>query len=271
MVCFPAPSVAVIREEGSNGDREMAASLHMAGFQVWDVTMQDLLDGHVTVDRFRGAIFPGGFSFADVLGSAKGWAASFLRHPQLRRQMDAFAKRPDTFSLGVCNGCQLLSLLGWVGGSESPEKLDVVLDHNDSERFECRFSTVRIEDSKAIMLKGMAGSVFGVWVAHGEGRFSTRTDAVLKGLESGRCVALRYTDEDGQPTQEYPLNPNGSVAALAGICSADGRHLAMMPHPERCTKMWQWPWAPPSWSETVQVSPWLRMLRNAFTWCIDSA
>jgi len=170
------PRVAVIREEGSNGDREMGASLFSVGFEVWDVTMQDLLNKQVTANDFQGIIFPGGFSYADVLGSAKGWAASLMFHPSLRYQFQAFLERTDTFSLGVCNGCQLMSLLGWVGlksaveGTSSEMHIpDVVLDHNLSERFECRFSTVRIERSPSIMLQGMEGCVLGVWVAHGEG------------------------------------------------------------------------------------------------------
>lgn len=271
-----APRVAVIREEGSNGDREMSASLYMAGFEVWDLTMQDLLDGEITIDSFRGIIFPGGFSYADVLGSAKGWAANILFHSKLRDQFKAFAMRKDTFSLGVCNGCQLMSLLGWVGvksiAEAKPDDVpDIVLDHNESERFECRFSSVRIENSKAMMLQGMSESVLGVWVAHGEGNFTMRENTILQKLEAESCVALRYVSEDGKPTMEYPLNPNGSTSAIAGICSMDGRHLAMMPHPERCTQMWQWPWAPHEWSTKVQTSPWMRMFHNAYTWCVDNA
>ncbi|XP_034937148.1 phosphoribosylformylglycinamidine synthase [Chelonus insularis] len=255
--------VAVIREEGINGDREMAASLAKVGFEVWDVTMQDLLKQVVTLDHFRGVIFPGGFSYADVLGSAKGWAASLLFHPLLRKQLDAFVEKPDTFSLGVCNGCQLMSLLGWIGSKQ--KNTDIVLDHNKSERFECRWSTVKIEKSPAIMLKEMEGSILGVWIAHGEGRFTFKNDQVLKDLKQNNCLAIKYTDDDGIPTEIYPMNPNGSVDGIAGICSVDGRHLAMMPHPERCTDMWQWPYIPPNWEN--QFSPWLKMFANAFTWC----
>ncbi|XP_011701738.1 PREDICTED: phosphoribosylformylglycinamidine synthase-like [Wasmannia auropunctata] len=183
--------VAVIREEGINGDREMAASLLEAGFDVWDVTMQDLLENQVTLEVFRGVIFPGGFSYADVCGSAKGWAASFLFHPSLREQLRRFVSRENTFSLGVCNGCQLMSLLGWVGDEDTKDRSGVYLDHNLSERFECRWTTVRIENSPSIMLKGMQDSVLGVWVAHGEGRFIFREE-VSKTLEQNNCVAIRY-------------------------------------------------------------------------------
>lgn len=278
LISSSIPVVAVVREEGINGDREMAASLHMAGFVVWDVTMQDLLDGKITADYFRGIIFPGGFSYGDVLGSAKGWAASLLFHPNLRKQFQAFANRPDTFSLGVCNGCQLACLLGWVGPSsksalkESEDEWPappVTLDHNTSERFECRFSSVRIDKSPSVMLRGMEGSVLGVWVAHGEGRFTFRNDEVYNAMEKNGCLAIKYVDDIGQPTMTYPLNPNGSQGGLAGVCSEDGRHLAMMPHPERCTLLWQWPWLPPSWAVN-DPSPWLRMFQNAYVWSVDN-
>ncbi|XP_025157374.1 phosphoribosylformylglycinamidine synthase isoform X2 [Harpegnathos saltator] len=256
--------VAVIREEGINGDREMTASLLEAGFDVWDVTMQDLLQKHITLDIFRGVIFPGGFSYADVCGSAKGWAASLIFHPSLRDQLRHFITRENTFSLGVCNGCQLMSLLGWVG-NEFAEERAIYLDHNLSERFECRWSTVKIESSPAIMLKAMEGSVLGIWIAHGEGRFTFRNKKILKSLERNNCLPLRYTDDCGHPTTCYPMNPNGSINGIAAVCSKDGRHLAMMPHPERCTRMWQWPWKPSEWN--FEVSPWQRLFDNAFTWC----
>lgn len=257
--------VAVIREEGINGDREMAASLVHAGFEVWDVTIQDLLQNRITLDRFRGAIFPGGFSYADVLGSAKGWAASLLFHPALQKQLEGFLSRDDTFSLGVCNGCQLLSLLGWVGGTAAEP--DIYLDHNISERFECRWTTVKIRKSPAIMLRNMENSVMGVWVAHGEGRFTFRNNNVLKKLKENNCLVMQYTDDQGNPTEQYPLNPNGSIEGIAGVCSPDGRHLAMMPHPERCTQMWQWPWKPTDWK--YEFAPWQRIFDNAFTWCVS--
>ncbi|XP_018377307.1 PREDICTED: phosphoribosylformylglycinamidine synthase [Trachymyrmex cornetzi] len=258
--------VAVIREEGINGDREMVASLLEAGFDVWDVTMQDLLENQIILEVFRGVIFPGGFSFADVCGSAKGWAASFLFHSSLREQLRRFVARENTFSLGVCNGCQLMSILGWIGDEDTKdgERSGICLDHNLSERFECRWATVRIENSPSIMLKDMQNSVLGVWVAHGEGRFTFREE-VLKTLEQNNCVAIRYTDDYGNPTERYPMNPNGSVNGIAGICSKNGRHLAMMPHPERCTQMWQWPWKPAEWN--YEASPWQRLFDNAYTWC----
>ncbi|XP_043267465.1 phosphoribosylformylglycinamidine synthase [Venturia canescens] len=266
----PQVKVAVIREEGINGDREMAASLAEAGFEVWDVTMQDLCTSEISMDQFRGIIFPGGFSYADVLGSAKGWAATLLFDSRLRNQVDHFLNRQDTFSLGVCNGCQLMSLLGWIGSDlndqgKTDSQVNIMLDHNQSERFECRWTTVKIEKSAAIMLQGMENSVMGVWVAHGEGRFTFRNNEILEELKKRNCLAIKYTDDLGNPTEKYPLNPNGSVDGIAGICSSNGRHLAMMPHPERCTQTWQWPYIPQNWTNVR--SPWQKIFDNAHAWC----
>ncbi|CAG9860959.1 unnamed protein product [Phyllotreta striolata] len=259
--------VAVIREEGTNGDREMAAALIRAGFKVWDITMQDLVSGVANLDRFRGVIFPGGFSYADVLGSAKGWAGSIMFNDQIREQFNKFFARPDTFSFGTCNGCQLMAMIGWVGTPiKQGEKPDIMLEHNFSERFECRWSTIKIENSKAIMLKDMDESIFGVWTSHGEGRFVFKNESIYKELVRNKLVALRYVDDDGFPTEVYPMNPNGSVEGLAGVCSPDGRHLAMMPHPERCAQPFQCPYLPQNWTH-YKKSPWEKMFTNAYEWC----
>ncbi|CAG0892990.1 unnamed protein product [Darwinula stevensoni] len=282
------PKVAVIREQGSNGDRELSMAFLMEGFEVWDVTTFDLIEGHVTLDHFHGLAFPGGFSYADVLGSAKGWAASLMLHSNVKAQLDQFFCQEDKFSLGICNGCQLMAMLGWLssspqGGREGPE---VLLKENVSGRFESRFVSVRIEKSPSVLLQGMEGSILGVWVAHGEGRFTFR-DPLGKG-KLGKCIALRYTDDSGRPTECYPMNPNGSpgtlrfshskprktifnkplpfdVGGVGGMCSPCGRHLALMPHPERCIQFWQWPWIPPTW-DTAAPSPWRRLFQNAFIW-----
>uniref|UniRef100_A0A336M968 Phosphoribosylformylglycinamidine synthase n=1 Tax=Culicoides sonorensis TaxID=179676 RepID=A0A336M968_CULSO len=284
--------VACIREEGTNGDREMIASLITAKFEVHDVTMQDLLQGKTTLDRYRGVIFPGGFSYADTLGSAKGWAASVMCNEKIASQFRHFKARKDTFSLGVCNGCQLMSLIGWVGedldecddakktngvsemnGHHS--ELDLIKDvpnvallHNKSGRFECRWSCVKIPKSNAIMLKRMEGSVLGCWIAHGEGRFSFKSSDVLSKLKKSNLITLQYVDDYQQPTEVYPMNPNGSVEGIAGICSADGRHLAMMPHPERCTQMWQWPYVTNNFN--FEKCPWQFMFDEAYLWCCDN-
>lgn len=269
------PKVAIIREEGSNGDREMVASFHMAGFEAWDVTMNDLSSGAVSLEDFRGAVFVGGFSYADVLGSAKGWAAVCSINATVHAQLDAFFSREDTFSLGVCNGCQLMGLLGWVGQdvqtpSVRSSNQGVCFTHNTSERFESRFVTVSIQPSPAMMLRDMEGSTLGIWVAHGEGRILFLNDSVLQNIKANKLVPLCYVDDDGHPTTQYPLNPNGSPEGIAGLCSPDGRHLAMMPHPERCTLLWQWPWMPHDWQNTLKASPWLQMFQNAYRWCVQT-
>jgi phosphoribosylformylglycinamidine synthase len=261
------PAVAVIREEGSNSDREMTSAFHQAGFEAWDVTMTDLLDGAVDLARFRGVAFPGGFSYADVLDSAKGWAGVIRFNRGVFEQFGKFYERPDTFSLGVCNGCQLMALLGWIPWQGTPDKDQPRFIHNLSGRFESRFSTVRIYPSPAVMLRGMAGSTLGIWVAHGEGRAQFPKKAILRKVESLSLAPVRYVDDRRRPTMQYPFNPNGSTNAIAALCSPDGRHLAIMPHPERTFLKWQWPWMPEEWKRTLKASPWLRMFLNAREWC----
>uniref|UniRef100_A0A8C6WXJ2 Phosphoribosylformylglycinamidine synthase n=1 Tax=Neogobius melanostomus TaxID=47308 RepID=A0A8C6WXJ2_9GOBI len=257
-LCEGLPRVAVVREEGSNGDREMSVSLFMAGFEVWDVTMQDLCSGSLTLDRFKAVVFVGGFSYADVLGSAKGWAATVAYNAKAKAEFDRFRQRSDTLSLGVCNGCQLLALLGWVGATDNAS--DVVLTHNKSGRFESRFVSVGIETSQSVWLQGMEGSALGCLM-----QFSS--SEALERIVSAGLAPLRYLDDVGHPTEEYPLNPNGSPRGIAGLCSSDGRHLAMMPHPERCTLGWQWPWVPRDLRTSLKPSPWLQMFNNAAAWC----
>ncbi len=259
------PRVAILREEGSNGDREMAAAFHLAGFEVWDVTMTDLLKGEVSLSQFKGVAFVGGFSYADVLDSAKGWAGVIRFNPRVRDEFEAFYQRADTFSLGVCNGCQLMALLGWVPyhGLEDERKVRFV--RNRSERFESRFSWVKVLPSPAIMLRGMEGSVLGVWVAHGEGRVHFPDETVKERVLRDGLAPLRYVDPEGQFTERYPFNPNGSPEGITALCSRDGRHLAMMPHPERCFKLWQWPYLPEDFKH-LKASPWLRLFQNARHW-----
>ncbi|KAK8444899.1 hypothetical protein SEVIR_9G223800v4 [Setaria viridis] len=269
------PKVAIIREEGSNSDREMAAAFHSAGFEPWDITMSDLLTQKISLTEFRGLAFVGGFSYADVLDSAKGWAASIRFNQPLIQQFQEFYNRPDTFSLGVCNGCQLMALLGWVPGPDVGGSLGVGGDisqprfiHNESGRFECRFTSVAIGDSPAIMFKGMEGSTLGIWSAHGEGRAFFPDENILSGVVKSNLAPLRYCDDYNNVTEVYPFNPNGSPLGIAALCSPDGRHLAMMPHPERSFMMWQYPWYPKDWQvEKSGPSPWLRMFQNAREWC----
>ncbi|HEY6010710.1 MAG TPA: phosphoribosylformylglycinamidine synthase, partial [Nitrospirota bacterium] len=260
------PKVAVIREEGSNGDREMTSAFYLAGFEPWDVTMTDLLEGRATLDQFRGIVFVGGFSYADVLDSAKGWAASIRFNNKVWDQFEAFYHRPDTFSLGVCNGCQLMALLGWVPWRGISDELQPRFIHNASGRFESRFSTVKILNSPSIMLKDMENSVLGIWVAHGEGMAYFPDRKIFNECEHG-LAPIRYVDDDSRITEDYPFNPNGSPAGIAGLCSPDGRHLAMMPHPERAVLTWQWGWLPEDLKKSLDASPWLRMFQNARAWC----
>ena len=261
------PPVAILREEGSNGDREMAAAFHLAGFEPWDVTMSDLLAGRITLERFRGLAAVGGFSYADVLDSAKGWAGVIRFHDGLRRQFDAFYERPDTFSLGVCNGCQLFALLGWLPWRGLADTAQPRFIQNASGRFESRFATVTILDSPAVMLRGMAGSTLGIWVQHGEGRACFPDPAVLEQVLADGLAPVRFADDAGAPTEAYPLNPNGSPHGITALTSPDGRHLALMPHPERTFLKWQWGWMPRGWRSELGASPWLRLFQNAREWC----
>ena len=261
------PKVAVLREEGSNGDREMTSAFYQAGFEVWDVTMADLVEGKTDLDDFRGIAFVGGFSYADVLDSAKGWAGVIRFHKRLFEQFERFYERPETFSLGVCNGCQLMALLGWVPWRGIPDRVQPRFIQNKSGRFESRFSTVCILDSPAIMLRGMEGSVLGIWVAHGEGQAYFPDSRMMQDILKKDLAPIRFIDDDGAATEIYPLNPNGSPLGIAGLCSPDGRHLAMMPHPERTFLKWQWAYMPEEWKKNIEASPWLRIFQNAREWC----
>jgi phosphoribosylformylglycinamidine synthase len=259
--------VAILREEGSNGDREMASAFYAAGFEPWDVVMSDLLTGRMTLEGFRGVVAVGGFSYADVLDAAKGWAGVIRFNKGLREQFQAFYERPDTFSLGVCNGCQLLAVLGWVPWSGLPDVEQPRFIQNASGRFESRFTAVTIEKSPAVMFEGMEGSTLGIWVAHGEGRAYFPEPAILEKVESQGLAPLRFVDDDGQVTESYPFNPNGSPHGIAGLCTPDGRHLVVMPHPERSFTKWQWGFMPEDWKRDLEACPWLRMFQNARSWC----
>lgn len=262
------PKLAILRSQGSNGDREMAVAFMDAGFEVWDITMKDLLSKKINLDDFRGLVFVGGFSYGDILDSAKGWAGVIRFNKILKDQFDRFYNRKDTFSFGVCNGCQLMALLGWIPSYGLKNMKQPRFIANESERFESRFPTVIINESPAIMLKDMAGSVLGVWVAHGEGRFHLDSNQFKKLVDRGQ-TPIRYVDRKGKPTEVYPYNPNGSPGGITALCSEDGRHLAMMPHPERTFQMRQWPWLPPEW-KNLSLSPWFKMFQNAFEFCQDS-
>ncbi|MCQ2064917.1 MAG: phosphoribosylformylglycinamidine synthase [Bacteroidaceae bacterium] len=241
---------AIIREKGTNGEREMAYTLWLAGFDVKDVTMTDLVSGRETLDDINMIVYCGGFSNSDVLGSAKGWAGAFLFNPKAKETLDRFYARKDTLSLGICNGCQLMIELGLINPDH--EKKSRML-HNDSHKFESSFLGLTIPENDSVMFKSLAGSRLGVWVAHGEGKFS------LPYAEDKYNVIAKYTYSD------YPANPNGSDYNVAGIASADGRHVAMMPHPERAIFPWQCGFYPADRRDD-QITPWLEAFVNARKW-----
>ena len=254
------PRMAVIREQGVNGQVEMAAAFHRAGFEAIDVHMSDLLSGRQSLDGFKGLVACGGFSFGDVLGAGQGWAKSVLFHSKLRDMFSAFFERQDSFALGVCNGCQMLSTLKELipGADHWPRFV-----RNQSEQFEARFSQLEILDSPALFFAGMQGSVLPIAVAHGEGRAEFPADGVAADVVNSGLVAVRYVDGHGAVASSYPQNPNGSPHGITGLTTADGRVTIMMPHPERVFRAVTNSWHPDEWGED---GPWMRMFRNARVW-----
>jgi phosphoribosylformylglycinamidine synthase len=254
------PPVAVLREQGVNGQIEMAAAFTRAGFRAVDVHMTDLLSGRVRLADFRGLVACGGFSFGDTLGAGEGWAKSILFNERARAEFAAFFNRPDTFALGVCNGCQMMSNLRSIvpGAGHWPRFVQ-----NRSERFEARFSSVRIEPSPSILFAGMEGSIIPIAVAHGEG-FAEFADAeTAAACNASGLVSARYVDHRGESTEAYPLNPNGSPFGITALTTADGRTTILMPHPERVWRTAQMSWRPADWPAE---SPWMRLFRNARQW-----
>ena len=244
---------AILRDKGTNGEREMAYALWLAGFDVKDVHLTDLISGRETLEEVQLIVFCGGFSNSDVLGSAKGWAAGILFNERAKATLDRFYARPDTLSLGICNGCQLMAELELL----YPEhELKHKMAHNDSHKFESAFVSLTIPENHSVMLGNLAGSELGVWLAHGEGKFD------LPYSSDRYHVIARYAYEG------YPANPNGSPEGIAGLCSADGRHLALMPHPERAIFPWQCGYYPEEERAAHEVTPWMQAFRNAYDWCL---
>lgn len=242
---------AIIREKGTNGEREMAYMLHLAGFDVKDVTMTDLVSGRETLDEVNFIVFCGGFSNSDVLGSAKGWAGAFLFNPKAKAALDRFYARPDTLSLGVCNGCQLMVELGLVNPEHTDHRARML--HNDSHKFESGFVGVDVAPNDTVLFSSLSGSRLGIWIAHGEGKFNLPRPA------ADYNIVLSYAYD------QYPANPNGSDYNAAGIASADGRHVAMMPHLERAFLPWQTPFYPAD-RRADDCTPWLEAFVNARRW-----
>jgi len=261
VVLHERPKMAILREQGVNGQVEMAAAFDRAGFDSVDVHMSDLHAGRRTLDGFRGLVACGGFSYGDVLGAGQGWAKSILFQSLTREQLEKFFRRSDTFALGICNGCQMLAALKDLipGAEDFPRLL-----RNRSEQFEARYALVEVLESNSVLLQGMQGSLLPIAVAHGEGRMQFESDAALRRIQSGGQLGLRFVDHFGQPTVHYPENPNGSPEGLTGICNTDGRVTLMMPHPERVFRNVQLSYCPPEW--TSEASPWLRLFQNARRW-----
>jgi phosphoribosylformylglycinamidine synthase len=250
------PRVAILREQGVNGQVEMAAAFDRAGFSAIDVHMSDVLAGRVDLASFKGLVACGGFSYGDVLGAGVGWARSVLFNARARDAFAGFFARGDSFALGVCNGCQMLSQLRELipGAEHWP-----LFARNRSEQFEARTLLVKIEPSPSVLLAGMAGSLLPIAVAHGEGRAQFAPGAQAAAERSG-IVALRYADRHGQPAELYPANPNGSPGGITGLTTEDGRVTIMMPHPERVFRTVTNSWRPDGWGED---GAWLRLFRNA--------
>lgn len=259
------PRVAILRDQGVNGQIEMAWAFHSAGFEAIDVHMTDIISGTVSLSSFRGLAACGGFSYGDVLGAGAGWAKSVLFNIGAREQFSAFFARNDTFALGVCNGCQFLSQLREIipGTDDWP-----LFKTNRSERFEGRVSLLKINSSShSVFLRDMDGSVLPIAVAHGEGRAAFVDSAHLESLLSSQRVAAQYVDRFGAPTVQYPLNPNGSPEGIAAVESRNGRFLAIMPHPERVVTLDSQSWFPKADKDAEGRAPWFRLFQNARAWC----
>jgi phosphoribosylformylglycinamidine synthase len=254
------PAVAILREQGVNSQSEMAAAFHRAGFLPMDVHMTDLITGRVRLEQFKGLVACGGFSYGDVLGAGEGWAKSILFNAELRAQFESFFACEGSFSLGVCNGCQMMSELRPIipGADHWPRFV-----RNRSEQFEGRVGLLEVLSSPSIFLSGMEGSVIPVAVAHGEGRAEFADPAAEAACATSGLVSLRFVDNHGEPTERYPANPNGSPQGITGLCSADGRATILMPHPERVYRSVQNSWYPREWGED---GGWMRMFRNARVW-----
>jgi phosphoribosylformylglycinamidine synthase len=249
------PRIAILREQGVNGQMEMAAAFDRTGFHAIDVHMSDIISGRVTLREFEGFAACGGFSYGDVLGAGEGWAKSILFNARARDEFSAFFERRDTFALGVCNGCQMMSnLRGIIPGAERwPHFV-----RNKSEQFEARVAMLEVLPSPSIFLDGMSGSRIPIAVAHGEG-YAEFEDA--EALAAARpLVALRFVDNYGRATETYPFNPNGSPQGITGLTTPDGRFTIVMPHPERVFRTVSYSWHPDGWGEN---GPWMRMFGNA--------
>jgi phosphoribosylformylglycinamidine synthase len=252
--------MAILREQGVNGQVEMAAAFDRAGFKTIDVHMTDIISGRVSLKAVNGLVACGGFSYGDVLGAGGGWAKTILMNPRASDEFAAFFERQDAFGLGVCNGCQMFSQLRDMipGAAHWPR-----FYRNRSEQFEARYAAVEVLESPSLFLQGMAGSVLPIAVAHGEGRAVFDSSVAPAEVLAEGLVGLRYVDNYRHATEHYPENPNGSPLGITGVTTADGRFTIMMPHPERLFRAVQHSWLPQEWGED---GAWLRMFHNARKW-----
>jgi phosphoribosylformylglycinamidine synthase len=251
------PKMAILREQGVNGQTEMAAAFDRAGFATYDVHMSDIISGRVSLKAFAGFVACGGFSYGDVLGAGEGWAKSILFNSRARDEFSAFFQRQDSFSLGICNGCQMMSNLHSIipGAEQWPHFV-----RNKSEQFEARFAMVEVQESPSLFFAGMAGSRMPIAVAHGEGFAEFSSESAVNSVVADQLVTMRFVDNAGIATEVYPFNPNGSVQGITGLTTQDGRFSIMMPHPERVFRTVQNSWHPDAWGED---GAWIRMFRNA--------
>ena len=258
------PLLAVLREQGVNSEVEMAAAFTRAGFKAIDVHMTDILAGRISLEDFRGLVACGGFSYGDVLGAGEGWAKSILFHDRARAEFAAFFERADTFALGVCNGCQMMSALrSIIPGSDLWPRFV----QNQSERFEARFASLKIEPSRSVFFAGMEGSVIPIAVAHGEGYAEFADAAAAQACSDSGLVCARFVNNRHEITELYPLNPNGSPFGITALTTTDGRVTILMPHPERVFRTVAMSWHPADWGED---SPWMKLFYNAREWTGDT-
>jgi phosphoribosylformylglycinamidine synthase len=252
------PKVAVLREQGVNGHMEMAAAFDRAGFEAFDVHMSDIITGRLSLAGFKAFAACGGFSYGDVLGAGEGWAKSILFNARARDEFEAFFRRDDSFALGACNGCQMMSNLKEIipGAQNWPH-----FERNLSEQYEARLTLVEVQETPSILFAGMGGSRIPIVTAHGEGRAVFRDPRAMEACQY--LVAARYVDNRGQVTETYPYNPNGSPQGITAVTTPDGRFTILMPHPERVFRSVLFSWKPEGWGED---SPWMRMFRNARQW-----
>ncbi|MFH1451295.1 MAG: phosphoribosylformylglycinamidine synthase subunit PurQ, partial [bacterium] len=263
------PRIGILRNRGSNTDREMANAFYLAGFEPWDINMNDLKEGKISLEILRMVAYVGGFSDGDIPGAGVGWASAMLNHPRLRKESENFVARSDTIGFYECNGAQVSPQIGIVPWPDIPWPKQPRFIWGDSHKFESRFTAVNIVEGPCVFTQGMEGSTLGIWVANGEGKLFFPDKAILDQVLKLRLSPIRYADDDMQSTEQYPFNPSGGEDGMCSLSSIDGRHLALMPHVVRSCMMWQWAYTPWGWRKR-QTSPWMKFLQNAREYLADT-